>query len=78
MSLFNKLFGKIEPQNPLGDMGQANRIDDINAERAAGAITQEQFEDLMQDEKATAGWIRLKRAAAFILCAGIGAALLFS
>jgi len=36
------------------------------------------FEDLMQDEKATAGWIRLKRAAAFILCAGIGAALLFS
>jgi len=64
--------------NPFSDNGQFSRIDDISSERAAGAITQEQFEDLMQDEKATAGWIRLKRAAAFILCAGIGAALIFS
>jgi len=77
MSLFSKIFGKIEPQNPLGDMGQANRIDDIKAKRSEGAITQEQFDDLMKDEGATTWFVRQKRLAAFVLFAGIGAALLF-
>ncbi len=78
MSLFNKIIGKIEPESPFSSQGQSQRIDGINAKRAEGAITQEQFEDLMKDESVTSGSIRLKRMAAFILFAGIGAALLFS
>lgn len=69
MSLFSKL--NIHPENPAGDGGQSDRIDDIKATYAAGEITQEQYADLMGDEGVTSNYIFKKRVALALLCAGI-------
>jgi hypothetical protein len=71
------LFNDTSTDSPWSDGGQSDRIDDIKAEFAAGELTKEQYDDLMADESITANYIRLKRAALAVLCAGIGFLLLW-
>jgi hypothetical protein len=77
MNLFKNIFGEIQPEAPWSDGGQIDRLDDIKAVFAAGELTKEQFDDLMADEAVTANYIRLKRVALAVLCAGIGFLLLW-
>lgn len=65
-------------QNPVSDGGQAGRVDDIKSEYANGSITQEQYNDLMDDEATTRGYVQLKRVAAFTLCALVGFFVIWS
>ncbi len=65
-------------QNPFGDNGQSGRADDIKAEFASGAITQEQFDDLMSDEGVTSNYLNLKRAGLGILLFTVGAFILWA
>lgn len=58
--------------NPLSDDGQKGRIDDIKAQYADGAITKEQFDDLMSDEGVTSNYIALKRAGLAVLLLTVG------
>ena len=71
------LFKNIQPEAPWSDGGQSDRLDDIKAEFAAGELTKEQYDDLMADEANTANYIRLKRVALAVLCAGVGFLLLW-
>jgi hypothetical protein len=77
MNLFKTIFGEIKPEAPWTDNGQGDRLEDIKAEYAAGEITKEQYDDLMTDESITANYIRLKRVALAVFCAGIGFLLLW-
>lgn len=71
MSLYSKIIGEIRPENPLGDGGRSDRVDDIKAHYASGEITQDQFNELMASEGATLNYIRLKRLGLAALCATV-------
>ena len=49
-----------------------SRVDDIKAQFADGAITKEQFDDLMGDESVTSNYLNLKRAGLTILLLTVG------
>ena len=71
-------MGIFTPQNPVSDGGQADRIDDIKAQFAGGAITKEQFDDLMAAESVTTNYLRLKYAGFAVLLGTIGFFLLWA
>ena len=65
-------------KNPFGDDGQSGRIDDIKQAYATGAITQEQYNDLLSDEGAVSQSLTFKRAALGLLLATAGFFFLIS
>ena len=64
--------------NPVGDGGQSKRLEEIESAYAQGAISHDQYEDLLEDEKSTGDWVFVKRAAFGALCLGIGILFLLS
>jgi len=71
-------MGIFNPQNPVSDGGQADRLDDIKAQYAGGAITKEQYDDLMATESVTTGFLRLKYGGLAVLLGTIGFFLLWA
>lgn len=65
-------MGIFTPHNPLSDGGQSDRLDDIKAQYAGGAITQDQYNELMATESVTKNFIRLKFAGLAVLLGTIG------
>lgn len=65
-------MGIFTPQNPLSSGGRSARIDDIEAQRASGALTKEEFDDLMGDEAVTSRYIKLKYAGLAVLVGTVG------
>ena len=47
--------------NPFGSSGQSDRLEKIAADRASGAITQGQYDDLISAEGVTSRYLMLKR-----------------
>ncbi len=77
MSFYNKIIGEIRPENPVGDGGRGNRVDDIKAHFANSDITKEQYDDLMSEEMTTLNYIRLKRLAMVVFLGTVGFLILW-
>ncbi len=65
-------MGTFNSHNPAGDGGHADRVADINAKYADGAISKEQFDELMGYEGVTSNFIQLKRAGLAVLLVTVG------
>ena len=72
MSLYKMIIGEIRPENPVGDGGRSDRVDDIKAHYASGEITKDQFDELIASEATTLNYIRLKRLGMVALLATVG------
>ena len=64
--------------NPLSSNGQSERIRDISDAHASGAITQEQYEELIQAEETTSKYLQLKYLGVAMFVALIGFLLIAS
>lgn len=65
-------------QNPISDGGQAGRLDDLKQVYASGAISQEQYNDILSDEEGASKALTFKRTALGLLLATVGFFVLFS
>lgn len=65
-------------RNPFSDGGQSGRVDDIKAQYASGAITQDQYNELVGMESVTSNFLNLKRVGALVLFGTIGFFLIWA